>query len=181
VEADPSGQPTEPADDQRGVGVAGQAQRHVQRVHAGPAAAPRHEEGPGVGDRPATGLERAPGGGVRHPIAAGLPGRQVGPVVAGPEEELHQQTPQRPQEPQQRRLELEEGRGPLVHQAVRDDLVEPLAGLALQVLDGRWTVRGGRITLAIAHGDRLLTVPDRDIFSGQDKSPEHPRSAAGGE
>ena len=70
-------------------------------MHAGAAAAARHEEGPDIGDRPATGLERPLGGGVRHAIAAGLgPGRQVEPVVAGPEEELDQQAAQRSQEPQ---------------------------------------------------------------------------------
>src|SRR5262245_59075378 len=45
-------------------------------------------------------------------------------------------------------------------------------GLTPQILGSRWTGRGGRITLRIAHGDRLLTVPVWDLFSGQDKSPE---------
>jgi hypothetical protein len=76
-------------------------------MHAGPAAAPRHQEGPDRGDQPATGLERPPGGGIRRAIATGLPGRRVDPVVARPEGELDQQAPRRPQEPQQRRLEVE--------------------------------------------------------------------------
>ena len=53
--------------------------------------------------------------------------------------------------------------------------------LAPQILDSRWTGRGGRITLTIAHGDRLLTVPVWDLFSGQDKSPERHLSAPDGE
>ena len=53
----------------------------------------------------ATGITRAPGGGVHHAVtAAPGPGRGVKPVVAGPEEEPDQQAAQRPQEPQQRRL-----------------------------------------------------------------------------
>jgi hypothetical protein len=150
-------------------------------VHAGPAAVARHEEGPDIGDRPTTGLERPPSGGVGHAIAAGLPGRLVEPIVARPEEELDQQAPQRPQEPQQGCLEVEERRGPLVLQTVGDDLVEPLTGLTLQVLDGRWTGRGGQITLTSAHGDRLLIVPVWDMSSGQDKSPERLLSAPDGE
>jgi hypothetical protein len=181
LETHPRGQPAEPADDQRGVGVARQAQRHVQGVHAGPAAVARHEERPGIGDRAATRLERPPGGGVRHAVATGPPGRRVEPVVARPEEELNQQASQRPQEPQQGRLEVEERRRPLVIRAVRDDLVEPRTGPAPQILDSRWTGRGGRITLTNAHGDRLLTVPAWDMFSGQDKSPERPLSATDGE
>ncbi len=69
----------------------------------------------------------------------------------------------------------------MVIQAVRDDRVEPLVDLALQILDRRWTARDGGITLRIAHGDRLLTVPVWDMFSGQDKSPEPHISAPDGE
>ena len=129
LEAHPRGQPAEPADDQRAVGVTRQAQRHVQGVHARPAAVPRHEESPDIGDRSTTGLESPPGGRVRHAIAAGPPSRRVEPIVVRLEEELDQQAPQRPQQPQQRRLELEERRGPLVIDAVRHDLVEPLTSL----------------------------------------------------
>src|SRR5512135_1202896 len=153
LEAHPGGQPAEPAENQWAEGVARQAQRHVQGVHAGPVAVARQEEGPDIGDRPATGLERPPGGGVRHAIAAGLPGRRVEPIVACPEEELDQQTAQRPQEPQEGRLELEERRGPLIIQTGGDDLVEPLTDLPLQLVDSRWTRRGGRATLTNAHGD----------------------------
>ena len=129
LEAHPRGQPAAPPDEQRGVSVAGQPQRHVQGVDTVPAAAARHEERPDVGDRPATGLEGPLGGGVRHAIAAGLPGPRVEPIMTCPEEELDQQASQRPQESQQGRLELEERRGSLVIRAVRDDLVEPLMGL----------------------------------------------------
>ena len=52
----------------------------------------------------------------------------------------------------------------LVIRAVRDDLVEPLMGLAPQILDSRWTGHSGRITLTGAYGDRLLTVPVWDMF-----------------
>ena len=130
LEAHPRGQPAEPPDEQRAVSVAGQPQRHVQGVDTVPAAAARHEERPDVGDRPATGLEGPPGVGVRHAIAAGLPGPQVELIMTCPEEELDQQASERPQESQQGRLELEERRGSLVIRAGRDDLVEPLMGLA---------------------------------------------------
>src|SRR5208283_1855050 len=71
----------EPADEQRAVSVAGQPQRHVQGVDTVPTAAARHEERPDVGDRPATGLEGPLGGGIRHAIAAGLPGPRVEPIM----------------------------------------------------------------------------------------------------
>src|SRR5512143_476421 len=172
LEAHPGGQPAEPADDQRAEAISRQAQRHVQGMHAGPAAVPRHEERANIGDRPATGPERPPGGGVRRAIAAGLPGRRVEPVVAGAEEELDQYASQRLQESQQSRLELEERRGSLLVQTGGNDLIEPLVGLPLQLVDSRWTRPDGRITLRSAHGDRLLIVPVWDMFSGQDKSPE---------
>src|SRR5512135_2039056 len=176
-EAHPGGQPAEPADDPRAEGVAGQAQRHVQRVHARPAAVPRHEEGPDIGDRSATGPERSLGGRIRHAIAAGLPDRRVEPIVAGAEEGLDEQASQLPQQPQQGRLELEERRGPLIIQAGGDDHIELLVGLPRQLIDSRWTRRNGRITLRSVHGDRLLTVPAWDLFSDQDKSPERHISA----
>src|SRR4051794_6086658 len=177
LEADPGGQPAEPVDDQRAEAVARQAQRHVQRVYAGPAAVPGHEEGPDLGDRPTTRRERSLGGGVRHAGATGLPGGRVEPIVAGAEEEWDEHASQRPQEPQQGRLEREERRGLVLVQAVSDDLVEPLVGLPPHLVDGRWTGRGGGITLRIAHGDRLRTVSVWDLFSGQDTSPERPLSA----
>jgi hypothetical protein len=41
----------------------------------------------------------------------------------------------------------------LIIQAGGDDLVEPLTDLPLQLVDSRWTRRGGRATLTSAHGD----------------------------
>ena len=58
LEAHPGGQPAEPTDDQRAVGVARQAQLHVQGVHAGPAAVPRHEEGPDLAQLPQLSAEK---------------------------------------------------------------------------------------------------------------------------
>src|SRR5205823_5416909 len=120
----------------------------------------------------AAGLEGPARGGVGHAIASGPPGRWVEPIMTRPEEELDQHASQRPQKSEQRRLELEERRGSLVMGAVREDLVEPLVGSVSQALGSRRTARSGRITLTVAHGDRLLTVPVWDLFSGQDKSPE---------
>src|SRR5262249_46251097 len=121
---------------------------------------------------------RRRGGGAPHPRAAGLRGRQVEPVVVRPEEELDEQPAERPQQPQQGRLEREEGGRPRVTEAVGDDLIEPLMGLVSQRVGCRWTRRRGRATLTGAHGDRLRTVPVWDLLnSGQDKSPEHPPSA----
>jgi hypothetical protein len=73
------------------------------------------------------------------------------------EEELDQQSAQRSQEPQQCRLEREEGDRSCLTEAVRDDLVEPLMDLLSQLVACRWTGRCGRATLTGAHGDRLLT------------------------
>src|SRR5713226_5144183 len=94
-------------------------------MHAGAAAAARHEEGPAIGDRSAGGLEGAWGVGVREAVAPGLgPSRQVQPVVAGAEEELDQQAAQRSQPRQEGLLEVEEGRRRGIVQAEADDLVE---------------------------------------------------------
>jgi hypothetical protein len=117
-EAHPGGQAAEPADDQGAVGVARQAQRGIQGMHAGTAAAARHEEGPAIGDRPATGLECPLGGRIRHAIAARLrPRRQVQPALPRVEEELDQQAAQRSQQPQEGLLEVEEGRRTPITQA----------------------------------------------------------------
>src|SRR4051794_18531021 len=146
-------------------------------MHAGPAAAPWHEEGADIDDRPAAGLERPLGIGVRRAIAPGVPVGRIEPIVAGTEVELDEYASQRPQQPQQGCLELEERRGPPLIQTRGDDLLELCAGLLLQRIDGRWTRYDGRITLKIAHGGRLRTVPVWEMFSGQDKSPEPQISA----
>ena len=113
-------------------------------MHAGPAAAARHEVGPRIGDFAAAGLERPLGVGIRDAIAARLrPGRQVEPGMPCPEEELDQQTAQRVQVPQQDLLKVEEGRGARALEAVGDDLVESLVDLRAQGFEVRWTRRGG--------------------------------------
>ncbi len=146
LETHPGGQPAEPADDQRAVAIAGQAERDIQGVDAGAATGAWHEVGPQIGDRPATGLERPLGGVVRDAIAPRLrPGRQIEPSVACLKEQWDQQTAQRPQEHKQGRLEVEERCGPWVLQAISDDLVEPLMGLLPQRFDVRWTRRRGRV------------------------------------
>jgi hypothetical protein len=101
--------------------------------------------------------------------------------VADAEEELDEYASQRSQESQQGRLELEERDRPSIRHAVGNDLVEPLVSLPLQLIDRWWTGHDGRIIVRIAHGDRLLTVPVWDMFSGQDKSPERHISALDGE
>ena len=135
-EAHPGGQPAEPADDQRAVGVAGQAQRDVQGMHAGPAAVARHEEGPDIGDRPATGLERPLGGGVRHAIAAGLV------QAAGSSRSWRARRkswisrhPSDRRSPSRAVSNSRKDAGPGSFEAVGDDLVEPLMGLLLQLVD----------------------------------------------
>ena len=71
----------------------------------------------------------------RGQIAARLcPRRQVEPAVVCLEEQLDQQGAEQEQ-PQEGLLEVEEGHGAWIAQAVDDDLVEPLLDLLLQLSD----------------------------------------------
>src|SRR5205823_5540591 len=108
----PGGQAAEPADHQGAVSIPRQAQGDIQGMHAGATTAARYQEGPGIGHRAATGLERPLSRRVGLAIAAGLdPGRQVQSIMAGAQEELDQQTTQRSQELPKGLLKLEEGTG----------------------------------------------------------------------
>src|SRR5262249_15815346 len=156
------------------VGVAGQAQLDIQRMHAGTATTARHQEGPQIGDRTATGLEGPWCLRVGQTITPRPdPGRVVQPVMPASEQQLDQHTPQRSQEFQEGVLELEEGGRCWIAQASGDGRVELAVELWLQLVDSRWTSRGRGANLALAHGGGLLIVPIWGVkTSGQDKSPE---------